>query len=448
MTAKEKIFGSVLGAIWLSGFAAVWQVAAPQFSDDNKARIFLVYLAIGIVLLLWWIREARGRRMGLLEFLLWGGGLGLIAGLIVYGMFAMAEKAPQATAVASDPVGDSNTAADEFDFYFHSFFFGGGKTDVQYGEVTATNRSPRKMHLQLWGCIYYWKDNGEPASLQMQADWTPETAVVLSASGKAGRLKENTGEDFIDFNEWETKKGRVVLNLPQPDGYGMKAWNIDPCRDVYFHGFDSVTGKHVAFKASPGYPDAKMPWPLPSPAKALALAFPEPATAPDLPPLESLDLVARTRMFGYRNDNSVSLSAVIENRSINRMKIQINLLSRKSVDDKEWRTFRAVIEPHRKEDRGALDYYALDFGPDDVADCSLVFAGTGFTNKEGNELKENPSLNLLEIFDEVSRKKVWCAVDPGYPPGTDMRWANIKPPPAIPKSDSDNTQKDASNDSK
>jgi hypothetical protein len=78
----------------------------------------------------------------------------------------------------------------------------------------------------------------------------------------------------------------------------------------------------------------------------------------------------------------------------------------------------------------------------------LVFANTGFANKEGEEFQQSPNLSLLEIFDEVSRKKVWCAIEPGYPPGTDMRWAIIERPPAIPESDSDNLQKDESNDSK
>jgi hypothetical protein len=95
-----------------------------------------------------------------------------------------------------------------------------------------------------------------------------------------------------------------------------------------------------------------------------------------------------------------------------------------------------------------VDYYALDFGPSDVAKCSLVFANTGFKNKQGEELNASPSVSLFEVFDEVSRKKVWCAIEPGYPPGTDMVSAVIQPPPELPNANSNNPTADESKDSK
>jgi hypothetical protein len=148
------------------------------------------------------------------------------------------------------------------------------------------------------------------------------------------------------------------------------------------------------------------------------------------------------------NNKGVVLPAVITNNSGKRMTLQINLLTRKSVDDKKWRNFRGVIVPSQGENKGHLDYYALDFGPGDTADCSLVFADTGFNNIEGEQLDESLSISALQIFDEVSRKKVWCAIRPGYPPGIDMGSALIQPPPPVPESDSDNIKKDAANDNK
>ncbi|HEX4412255.1 MAG TPA: hypothetical protein VH107_01415 [Lacipirellulaceae bacterium] len=344
----------------------------------------------------------------------------------------------------SKPIDTPAPRTDELEFYFHSFLYGGGRgnpggtANIQFSGTTMTNRSPRKMHLQLWAHAYYWKDNGQPTAIIFQPEWNPDG------------LKEKSGETTVDFDAFESKEGVLVLFFDKPSPDSVKQWNVSPFKNVYIHAFDSVTGKHIAFRATPGYPDAKTPWPLPSPAELLALDFPkmDASAAQNRPALDSLDLLARTQVFGYSNDNKLSLSAVIENRSSSRMMLQINMLARKSVDDKEWRTIRGVIEPSQKEDRGKLDYYALDFGPGDVANCSLVFANTGFTNKAGEELKEGPKLTLLEIFDEVSRKKVWCAIRPGYPPGIDMASASIQPPPAIPDSDSDNTKKDAANDSK
>jgi hypothetical protein len=344
----------------------------------------------------------------------------------------------------ASPVEDEESATDELEFYFHPFLIGGGRgspggtTNIQYSGATITNRSSRKMHLQLWAHAYYWDDDGKPKSIGFQPEWNPDG------------LKARTGETTIDLDAYESKEGSLVLFFDQPKRDGVKRWNINAFERVYVHAFDSVTGKHIAFKATPGYPDGKAPWPLPSPAELLALDFPraDAAATQDWPALESFDLLARTQFFGYSNDDKLSISAEIENHSNDRMKLQINLLTRKSVDDKEWRTIRGVIKPLRKEDRGELDYYALDFGPGDIASCSLVFANTGFTNKRGEELKESPNLTLLEIFDEISRKKVWCAIEPGYPPGTDMRWAAIQAPPAIPKSDLDNTKNDGPKDSK
>src|SRR5688572_29932040 len=55
MSAKDKIFGSVVGVAWLGLGAYVWQVAAPTYSDATKAKIILFWLACGVALLLWWM---------------------------------------------------------------------------------------------------------------------------------------------------------------------------------------------------------------------------------------------------------------------------------------------------------------------------------------------------------------------------------------------------------
>lgn len=338
----------------------------------------------------------------------------------------------------ASPAEDEEPAIDELEFYFHPFLIGGGQgspggtANIQYSGATITNRSSRKMHLQLWAHAYYWDDDGKPKSIGFQPEWNPDG------------LKARTGETTIDLDAFESKEGSLVLFFDKPKQDGVKQWNINAFQHVYVHAFDSVTGKHIAFRATPGYPDGKAPWPLPSPAELLALDFPrtDAATTQHWPALETLKLLVRTQFFGYGNDDELSFIAKIENRSNDRMKLQINLLTRNSLDSKEWRTIRGIIKPSRKEDRGELDFYALDFGPGDIASCSLEFVNTGFTNENGKELKESPSLTLFEIFDEVSRKKVWCATEPGYPPGTDMRWAAIQVPTPIPKSDSDNTKND------
>jgi hypothetical protein len=425
-------------------FATVSPLHVPIWVTVGLWSIYPVVVVFAVLSLLPAYRQLHSRKnerplMGIALAMLIGAVVGSCSAAIIWTWQHSDEEDKPAVLPATSPVAGNVavTPADELEFYFHPPFFGGGRKDLQYS-ATTTNRSPRKMHLELWAHIDYFKDNGEPARYGFQPEWNPNG------------LKENTGQTALDFEPFETKKGSLILFLPKPEASGIRQWNLNPSKNVYIHTFDSVTGKHIAFKVSPGYPDGKMPWPLPSHKELLAMEFPKAATSDsqELPALETLELLARTQFFGYRNDNSLSLSAVLTNRSSNRMKLQINLLTRKSMDDKEWRTFRGVIVPSREEKKNHLDYYALDFGPGDVADCSLVFANTGFKNKMGEELKESPTVSLLEIFDEVSGKKVWCAIEPGYPPGADLRSAAIQPPPAIPKSDSDNLQKDETNDSK
>jgi hypothetical protein len=48
---------------------------------------------------------------------------------------------------AKEIEGQVTAESSELEFYFHSFFFRSSSQHVQYGELTVTNRSPRKMHL-------------------------------------------------------------------------------------------------------------------------------------------------------------------------------------------------------------------------------------------------------------------------------------------------------------
>jgi hypothetical protein len=421
-------------------FATIAPLHVPLWLTVAVWSIYPVVLTFAILSLMPGYRQLHARKyerpfMGIAAAMVIGAIVGACSAAVIWN-WQHGDGDEKPIAATSTTTDDKATVqSDELEFYFFAFMGVAASDNIQYSEVTLTNRSARKMHLELWANIYYWTDKGAPASLGFQPEWNPNG------------LKEQTGETSLDFDAFETKKGRLVLFIGKPEKQGLSRWNLDATRNVYIHAFESVTGKHIAFKAMSGYPTDKVPWPLPSPKDALVLKFPEVSAseAKNLPALESLGMLLRTRGHMY-NDKGVCVPAVIANISASRMKLQMNLITRKSLDDKEWRIYRGLLIPSSQ--KNPPEYYALDFGPGDVADCSLVFANTGFTNAEGSHLDESPSVSLLEIFDEVSRKKAWCAIEPGYPPGTDMRWAAIPSPPEIPKSNSSNPPKDASKDSK
>ena len=358
--------------------------------------------------------------MGFVVVCIIGGLVGVGSAAFIWSRFPT-ELVGAVEVKADDPVADGQTFVDEnpgsaqsddLDFYYFAFLSSAGKNNFQYADVTMTNRSPRKMHLQIWGQYYYWKDDGTPASLGVEAEWNPDG------------LKPHTGATVLDFDAWETKRGSLFLFLGDPDKRELRKWNLGLNENVYFHVFDSVTGKHVAFSAS-GYPENKAHWPLPSPHKMLALEFPKTDAfpAPNLPPLETLDLLARTQMFGY-NGNRVSFSAVITNLSANPMKLKIDLLI---LHENKWRAFGGLLRTSKGKD--APKTSVADLGPGESVDGSVMFDLTeiGVSNA-GNALSRSPKENLFEISDLASGKKVWCATNPGYPPGTDMRSFAIQPP--------------------
>ena len=195
MTFKERLVGSVAVAGWLAvGASYVWPTVSPEYSELNKERIFLVWIASGIAILLWVIAEKRDRRMTFFEFVLWGGGLGMVAGAIAWGVYALGEKSSVAgdekTAIASptnpppdnskNPVKEEDFTAlmipkgavlpitmlplppdpskkpadpNDLEFYFAPLSAAAYGNWVQYAGVTVTNRSPRKMHLEIWGKV-------------------------------------------------------------------------------------------------------------------------------------------------------------------------------------------------------------------------------------------------------------------------------------------------------
>jgi hypothetical protein len=345
-------------------------------------------------------------------------------------------KSAGPTTVSMSPlIPDPNrkpASPNDLDLYFFVLTSAAFGDNIQYAEATVTNRSPRKMHLELWGHVDYWKDIGEPARYGMRAEWNPED------------LKEGTGQVFIDLDEWETKKGRLVFFLGKPEENGLSKWFLNASSNVYIELFDTVTGKRSAFKPSDGYPAGQMPAPLPPRQKLLALNFPR-ATAPDsqsLPPLETLDLVARTHVFGY-TDDGLTLEALASNLSENRLELKINFLV---LNASQWRAFGGDFVP---KDKASPRTSTLTLEPGKSAEGNLTFdlSEIGVSNHE-NPLSFLPKENLLEISDQVSGKKVWCAVDPGYPPGTDMRSFTIQPPSENPQANSSNPPPDESKDTK
>jgi hypothetical protein len=292
----------------------------------------------------------------------------------------------------------------DLEFYFFAYQATAFGNTIEYADVTLTNRSPQKMHLEFWGAVDYWKDSGEPARYGMRAEWNPDG------------YKEGTGQESVDFDPFETKKGRLFLFLEKPEKSGLRKWFIDPGENVYIEVFDTVTGKRIAFKGMSGYPIDQMPSPLPPHQQLLTLAFPKVPDSPNLPTLESLDLLSRTRFSAY-DGNRATVSAAITNLSNNRMELAINLLV---LNANKWKAFDGVFR--MSNDNKAPGTPTLSLGPDDSAEGTVDFdlAEIGVSNTT-DPLSKLPSENLLEISELVSGKKVWCAISPGYPPGTDMR---------------------------
>jgi hypothetical protein len=303
---------------------------------------------------------------------------------------------------------------DDLDFYFFPLMAAFFDDKVQYATVTITNRTPQKMHLELWGHVNYWKDNGEPTRLGVRADWNPEG------------FKARTGDDFIDLDPWETKKGRVLITLGKTEDREIERWFVDVSEDVYLEFFDTVTGNRSAFKAMQGYPLGQVEAPILPVKELLALDFPL-ATTPVKSKPEALDLVLRTSDLTYSNSPEATekaIQALIRNYSHDPMELSFNLLVCDPPGGGNWQSCEGSIQfvkdlPYLSSvtvEAGATVKHRLKFDLNDIA------AG----KSEDWQPSELPNECLLEIHDRISGKTVWCAIHSGYPPSTDMRAFTIK----------------------
>lgn len=344
------------------------------------------------------------------------------------------------SALMSPLIPDPNlrpASPDDLDFYFFSYMASASSDYVQFANITITNRSPKNMHLEIWGQIDYWKDDGETGRLGFKANWNPDG------------WDEQSGEEFIDLEPYQTKSGRIVLFPGKPEEHGVDEWFLEAGENIYLEVFDTVSGKRAAFKAIPGYPSGQIPSPLPSHKQLLALEFPAGAKAvsPDASNANELALVLRTRdlKFGRK---SLGVSAMLKNKSSDRMELCVTLLGRSQAAN----SWLSLDGEWRRKGEAAESVLAIE--PDKPMEAVLYFdlVRTGI-DSANQQLSRSPKDTLLEIKDRISGKKIWCAIQPGYPPGTDMTALTILPlphaesSPENPTANSGNSPKGAANDS-
>jgi hypothetical protein len=461
MTAKEKIFGSLFGLGWAAAGTYVWQVAAPSYSEGTKPKIVLFWLIVGSGLLVWWIAETRARKMALWQFLLLGAGLGALSGAVVWIMFYTAEPPSVANAAEttpdvpdkdSDPTAliiragsvDQTIAAsplipdpnqkpaspDDLEFYFFAYISSATADHIQYANVTVTNRSPRKMHLEIWAHVDFWSDSGEPQRHGWKAEWNPDG------------FKVNSGDTFIDLDAWETKKGRLMIFIGDPPKEKISRWFVESTENVYLDIFDSVSGKRIAFNPAKGYPSGQIPAPLPSHKQMLALDFPELGIGGS--PLPKIDAIVRTRDLTY-SDTNAGVDALIKNSSPEPMELEASLLIRSHADVTVWGEVPGVFK--EKTENGPQESTVVSIKAGDTVVRRIVFdlAPVGYEAKKGWQLSESPQDTLLQITDRKTGVKVWGAIRAGYPPGGDMRAATVV---QNPQPNSTKPKQDTSKDSK
>jgi hypothetical protein len=300
----------------------------------------------------------------------------------------------------------------DLDFYFFPFSGGFFDNKIQYAEAKITNRSDKKMHLELWAHVDYWKDNGEPNRTGGRAEWNPD------------ETKEHTGDDFIELEPGETKKGRIMITLMETKGLGIDKWFVDVSEDVYIEVYDTVSGKRNAFKAMSGYPRGQTEAPLVPVKEHLDLDFPR-STAVSQSAIETLELILRTSDMSFIYDPAEKQFRVMAwNRSADPMDLSFNLLVCDPPQSNAWTLCEGSVEfikdlPYQSSvtvepGDSLLKYVKFDLG------------GIAKNKPEYWQPGESPKESLLEIHDRVSGKTVWCALQSGYPPGTDMRPFTIK----------------------
>lgn len=135
---------------------------------------------------------------------------------------------------------------DNLDLYFHSRIMASGQQEVQYSDLTITNRSEKTMNLQFWGGINYSDDEGVPQRLWMQAELNPDG------------LKQHTGSTYLELGREQSVVSVLFVFLPEPNKHGRKKWKNDMLGDVLIKVVDSVSGKREVFWATPGYPAGRV----------------------------------------------------------------------------------------------------------------------------------------------------------------------------------------------
>jgi hypothetical protein len=339
---------------------------------------------------------------------------------------------------------------DDLQLYFFAPWCISAEDNLQYADATITNRSPQRMHLEIWGHWDYWKDSGELARTGLKAEWNPDG------------VKEHTGETFINLDAWETKRGRVVLFIGKPSKGEIGTWFIDGAENVYFEFFDTVSAKKIAFKAFRGYPSGQMPTPLPHRNTLHAAVSPVVgASSEQESAAPKLDVIVRTRNRLHEG-TKWNVSVLVTNLSAKPMEIGGRLMVRgKGSEDspadlagKEvWAAVDGIFrEPRETKINVGLQpkfppvpRLAVDQRATRVSDLEFEVAAIGTADDGKWRLTDNPQETLLEITDHLSGKKVWCGLRAGYPPGTDMRGAIIAD---FTTEDSANSQADEPNDTK
>jgi hypothetical protein len=302
---------------------------------------------------------------------------------------------------------------DDLEFYFFALVSAAGMNNVQYADVTMTNRSPRKMHLDIWGDIQYWKDSGEPAGIALKAEWNPDG------------LTERTGQRFIDLDAWQTVKGRLVIFLAEPkENDGVSQWFLSSSDNVYFEVFDSVTGKRIAFKAMKGYPRGQMPVPLPPAKELLSVELPTSADSdPKAKPLEPLGVVMRVRDERY-NGSEVSIQGLFKDRSTEPMELAVRLLIRSMNIKNTWKLNEGAFSSWDGKDKEVTQTLLIEPEQTLIRDLTFDLSSMGVP-ESGWSVRHDPKDTVLELQDVKNGRLAWCAFAVGYPPGIDMRSVTI-----------------------
>ena len=443
----------------LAGLSGVLlTVAQPQFSRDAKIISWLALGSAAYTLFLWIFRsrfQLLSRNFGfqnLMTFVIvivLGAVLGAFAGVLAWAVFPKSsEEVTEISAATPDsdfsvpslsvedqkqsnpaalvlrpgpvslpvaispliPAPDEKPASpDDLDFYFFALVSAAAPDNVQYADVTVTNRSERKMHLEIWGHWDYWKDSGEPARQGLKAEWNPDG------------LNERTGTAFIDLDSGETKIGRLVIFLGKPPENEISQWFLDSIDSVYLEVFDSVSGKRAAFRPAAGYPAGQLTSPVPPPKEIVASTMPEllQSNTGNTSPDTLLELVLRTRSRSY-NDTNASVNALIKNHSSKPMQLETRLFVHSSNVESAWGSVDGSFEDSEDKSLPAMKTIDIEPGKTLVGGLTFDLANFGVSSDVSWSLKESPSETLLEITDKISGQKVWCSPFVGYPPAVDV----------------------------